>query len=127
MSMYFIQDIEDNVADTIEYENTFIVDGIENRIIKEYRHPNCGIYAVEVEDAQNRHWIVPPEDIEEPEFMVDGMPVDVLQIYQQDGIVGYLIQFPDGRKLPVDCINTRPMIVEEDFRYETFDWDSIPF
>ena len=108
-------------------QDKIIIDGINVRLVKTFEHPNYGIYVVEIEDAQNRHWIVLPEDIEEPEFMVDGMPVDVLQIYQQDGIVGYLVQFPDGRKLPVDRINTRPMIVEEDFRYETFDWDSIPF
>ena len=127
------QDIADNVLNGIEYENTsnegvFIVDGIENHIIQKYEHPNCGVYAVEIEDAQNRHWIVPPEDIEEePEVTVDNIPVDVLQVYQQDGsgIIGYLVRFPDGRKSLTDHVDIKPMM-EEDFEYEKFDWDSIP-
>jgi len=54
-----------------ECQDKIIVDGVNIRLIKTFEHPNCGIYAVEIEDAQNRHWIVLPEDIEEPEFMVD--------------------------------------------------------
>lgn len=89
-----------------ECQEKIVIDGVNVRLIKTFEHPNCGVYAVEVEDAQNRHWIVPSEDIES-EFMVDNEPVDVLKVFQQDGygIVGYLVQFPDGRKLLTEYID----------------------
>ncbi len=49
-----------------QYIDIFIVDGIENKIVKEYCHPNTGIYAVEIEDAQNRRAIISPDDIKFP-------------------------------------------------------------
>ena len=107
-----------------------IIKSQDYKVIKEFCHSSCGTYAVEIEDMKERHWIVLPEDIEEPEFRVDGIPVDVLEIYQENGtgIVGYLVQFPDGRKLPVEHIDSRPM-QDEKVKYECkeFDWNSIPF
>jgi hypothetical protein len=46
-----------------------MADGNDVRIVRKMSgNPNVGVYAIEVEDAQGRRWILPPEDVEEREF-----------------------------------------------------------
>jgi hypothetical protein len=102
------QDLAINVLNTIEFENTEIPEN-DCRVGKEFSHPNTGVYAVEVEDMKGHRWILSPDDIE-PEFMVENQPVDVLEVFQQtDGIMSYLVEFPEGSKFLVDRVNVRPI------------------
>ena len=110
-------------------QGLFYVDGRDTEIIEVLSHPNAGIYAYKIRDAQGRVCVVPSEDVlviyeeevweeyvadifhADEEFIVDGKPVEIVNIYRDDttGALGYLVQFPDGSKAVVDHVDVQPL------------------
>lgn len=106
-------------------EEVTVINGRENEIVETFSHPNAGVYAYKICDAQDRICIVPSEDVifdgedfydedKDDDILVDGKPVDVLSVYRDDdsGLLGYFVEFQDGSTRVVEHVDTRPLELE---------------
>jgi len=55
-------------------QGLFCVDGRDTEIISELSHPNAGVYAYKIRDAQGRICVVPSEDV---------LFIDELEIWEE--------------------------------------------